>query len=45
MSRSIIALIVVVVVVLGILFGLSTLAHEKPLKHVEKVVPLANLQK
>lgn len=45
MPRSILALIVVVVVLLGLLFGLSRLAHEKPLKHVEKVVPLANLQK
>jgi fumarate reductase subunit D len=45
MPRSIIALIIVVVVVLALLFGLSRLAHEKPLKHVEKVVPLANLQK
>ncbi|MEG3175637.1 hypothetical protein U1872_05305 [Sphingomonas sp. RB3P16] len=45
MSRSVLALIIVVVVVIGLLFGLSRLAHEKPLKHVEKVVPLANLQK
>lgn len=45
MPRSIVALIVVLVVVIGLLFGLSRLAHEKPLKHVEKVVPLANLQK
>lgn len=45
MPRSIVALIVVLVVVIGLLFGLSSLAHEKPLKHVEKGVPLANLQK
>ncbi len=45
MPRSIVALIVVVVVVIALLFGLSRLSHEKPLKHVEKAVPLANLQK
>ncbi len=45
MSRLIVVLLVVVVVVLGLLFGLSRLARERPLTHVEKVVPLANLQK
>lgn len=45
MPRSILALIVVVIVAAGLLFGLSRLSHERPLKHVEKVVPLANLQK
>ena len=43
MSRLLIGLIVVLVVVLGGLFVLSRNAHEKPLVHVEKVVPLANL--
>lgn len=45
MSRSIIVLVLVVVIVVGALFGLSTMAREKPLTHVEKVVPLANLTK
>ena len=45
MSRSVVALIVIVFVVIGLLFGLSSLSREKPLKHVEKVVPLANLPK
>ncbi|GHH10354.1 hypothetical protein GCM10008023_08020 [Sphingomonas glacialis] len=45
MPRSIVALIVVLVVVVALLFGLSRLSHEKPMKHVEKAVPLANLQK
>lgn len=44
MSRSIVVLLIVVVVVIGGLVALSTTAREKPLKHVEKVVPLANLQ-
>ena len=45
MSRLLVLVLVVLVVVAGILFGLSTLAHEKPLKHVEKAVPVANLSK
>ena len=43
MPRSLVFLIVIVVVVVAALVGLSTMAHEKPLKHVEKVVPVANL--
>ncbi len=43
MSRSLIALIVILIVVIGGLFVLSGRAHEKPLTRVEKVVPLANL--
>ena len=43
MSRSLIVLIVVAVVVIGAMVVLSSRAHEKPLTHVEKVVPLANL--
>ncbi|MDR6847672.1 MAG: hypothetical protein ACRCS5_10505 [Sphingomonas sp.] len=45
MSRSLVILLVIVVVLVGVLFGLSSIAREKPLKHVEKAVPLANLQK
>ncbi len=45
MSRLLVLILVVLVVLAGGLFGLSTLAHEKPLKHVEKAVPVANLQK
>ncbi|MEG3086047.1 hypothetical protein [Sphingomonas sp. PB4P5] len=43
MSRLVVTLIVVVVLVIGGLFLLSGLAHEKPPVRVEKVVPLANL--
>jgi hypothetical protein len=43
MSRLLVTLIVVVVLVIGGLFFLAGRAHEKPLVHVEKVVPLANL--
>ena len=43
MSRSLIALIVILVVVIGGLFVLAGRAHEKPKVRVEKVVPLANL--
>lgn len=43
MSRLVVTLIVVVVIVVGGLFVLSGLSHEKPLVRVEKVVPLANL--
>jgi hypothetical protein len=45
MSRLLVLILVILVVLAGVLFGLSTLAHEKPLKHVEKAVPVANLQK
>ncbi len=45
MSRPLIALLVVVLVVVVALFVLAGRAHERPLTHVEKVVPLANLQK
>lgn len=45
MSRLFVLVLVVVVVLAGVLFGLSAIAHEKPLKHVEKAVPVANLQK
>lgn len=44
MSRSLIALIVVVVIVVAGVFVLAGRSHEKPLTRVEKVVPLANLQ-
>ncbi|MDH7971228.1 hypothetical protein QH494_03460 [Sphingomonas sp. AR_OL41] len=43
MSRSLIILIAVVVVLVAGLFVLAGRSHEKPLTHVEKVVPLANL--
>lgn len=43
MSRSLLALILVVVVLVGGLFLLAGRSHEKPQTHVEKVVPLANL--
>ncbi|MES2450184.1 hypothetical protein NDN01_06985 [Sphingomonas sp. QA11] len=43
MSRSLIALIVILVVVIGGLFFLAGRTNEKPLTRVEKVVPLANL--
>lgn len=43
MSRSLLALIIVVVVVVAGLFVLAGRSHEKPQTHVEKVVPLANL--
>jgi hypothetical protein len=43
MSRSLIALIVILVVVIGGLFVLAGRAREKPQVRVEKVVPLANL--
>lgn len=45
MSRLLVLALVVVVVLAGVLFGLSAIAHEKPMKHVEKAVPVANLQK
>ncbi|WP_353203462.1 hypothetical protein [Sphingomonas sp.] len=45
MSRLLVLVLVVVVVLAGVLFGLSAIAHEKQLKHVEKAVPVANLQK
>ncbi len=45
MSRLLVLVLVVVVVLAGVLFGLSSIALEKPLKHVEKAVPVANLQK
>ncbi|BCA57758.1 MULTISPECIES: hypothetical protein [unclassified Sphingomonas] len=45
MSRLLVLVLVVVVVLAGVLFGLSSIAREKPLKHVEKAVPVANLQK
>ncbi|MFC3580237.1 hypothetical protein [Sphingomonas hylomeconis] len=43
MSRLVVTLIVVVVLVVGGLFVLSGMAHEKPPVRVEKAVPLANL--
>jgi hypothetical protein len=43
MSRPLLVLIVVLVVVIGGMVVLGGRAHEKPLTHVEKVVPLANL--
>jgi hypothetical protein len=43
MSRSLLALIVIVVVIVVGLFVLAGRSHEKPQTHVEKVVPLANL--
>ena len=43
MSRSLLALIFVAVVVIGGMVVLGSRTHEKPLTHVEKVVPLANL--
>ena len=45
MSRLLVLALIVVVVLAGVLFGLSAIAHEKPMKHVEKAVPVANLQK
>ena len=45
MSRLLVLVLVILVVLAGVLFGLSSIAHEKPLKHVEKAVPVANLQK
>lgn len=45
MPRLLLVVLVVVAVVVGGLFALSGKAHEKPLKQVEKAVPLANLQK
>ena len=43
MSRSIVALIVVVVLIIGGLFWLAGRHGEKPVTHVEKVVPIENL--
>jgi hypothetical protein len=43
MSRSIVVLIVVLVVVVGGLFWLAGRHGEKPMTHVEKVVPIENL--
>ncbi len=43
MSRSLLVMIVVAIVVVGGLFLLAGRSGEKPLTHVEKVVPLANL--
>ena len=43
MSRLVVTLIVVLVIVVGGLFMLSGLAHEKQPVRVEKAVPLANL--
>lgn len=44
MSRLAVTLIIVLVVVVGGLFLLAGRATERPRTHVEKVVPLANLQ-
>ncbi|MEO5867565.1 MAG: hypothetical protein ABIS14_09220 [Sphingomonas sp.] len=44
MSRPLLILLIVLVVVVGGVVVLAGRAHEKPLTHVEKVVPLANLQ-
>ena len=44
MSRSLLVLIVVIVLVVGGLFLLAGRSGEKPMAHVEKAVPLANLQ-
>jgi hypothetical protein len=43
MSRLIIVLIVVLVVLVGALFLLAGRTGEKPVTHVEKVVPIENL--
>ena len=43
MSRSLLVVIIVAVVLVAGLFLLAGRSHEKPLTHVEKVVPLANL--
>jgi hypothetical protein len=43
MSRLVVTLVVILVVVIGGLFALSRLSHEKAPVRVEKVVPLANL--
>ncbi|MEG3122696.1 MULTISPECIES: hypothetical protein [unclassified Sphingomonas] len=43
MSRLVVTLVVILVVVVGGLFVLSGMAHEKSPVRVEKVVPLANL--
>ena len=43
MSRSIVALIVVVVVLLGGLLWLAGRNGARPVTHVEKVVPIENL--
>jgi len=45
MSRSLVALIVVLVVLIGGLFFFAGRGAEKTPVHVEKAVPLANLQK
>ena len=44
MSRSLIIVVAALVIVVGGLFVLAGRAKERPLTHVEKVVPLANLQ-
>ena len=44
MSRMMVTAIVVLVVLVGGLFFLSSRAHEKPQTRVEKAVSLANLQ-
>ena len=43
MSRSIVALIVVVILLVGGLFWLAGRHGAKPMTHVEKVVPIENL--
>lgn len=43
MSRSLLALIIVLVVAVGALFVLAGRARERPQVRVEKVIPLANL--
>lgn len=43
MSRSVLTLIIVLVVLIGGLFFLSSRAHVRPTSHVERAVPLANL--
>ncbi len=44
MSRMMVTAIVVVVLLVGGIFLLSSRAHEKPQTRVEKAVSLANLQ-
>ncbi|CAN5423403.1 hypothetical protein BH09PSE4_BH09PSE4_18040 [soil metagenome] len=45
MPRLIVTLLIVLVVIVGALFFLAGRNSEKAPVHVEKVVPLANLQK
>lgn len=44
MSRPLIAFILVIVVIVGGMILLAGRSGERPQTHVEKVVPLANLQ-